>query len=407
HGEWLDLARAKRGLDEFGERADALERQDAVEVLERWKARYVGIAVVADSSNGGRIFGVQTLFEMWQNPTHWSPWYFNGRAAISGWRPAPALADPTFQRLTVNPVELAYGPSVTMVPVVPARQPMVARDEWEEFVLPRRPTPAGVDEAFAWLIYKDIAKMQNQYKRLVAGLLLTNQPAIGAPALGPALLDFINERLAPANQLQFPPPPDGSFQAIAILKLRAARRAIAENPDHPDGYYALGESLNDADLPINASERAVARITAYRQCLSRMPPPGEYRRGISRTPPTDVALSLAQLYLEPGLFQRIPINRGIPVTLEGVTQLVGEHLYTRGAIVQRMSIHQQPRGGDWVLLQSSPSLLPLDLGREAFDIALKYGPMGSVRPQWQVPPEEFAKGMEQRRNSFTRDWESS
>ncbi|HXD87773.1 MAG TPA: hypothetical protein VN641_14865 [Urbifossiella sp.] len=409
-GEWLDLARAKRGLDEFGERADALERQDAVEVLERWRARYVGIAVVADDPrSGGIILNVTTLSDMWLDPVHWSTWFFNGRTAISGWRPGPGpgLADPTFQRLTVSPVDLAYGPSVAVLPVVPVRQPILARDEWEEFVVPKRPTPAGVDETFAWIRFKEIAQQQNFFRRLAASLLLTNQPSIGAPALGPAWLDFIHERLAPANQLQFPPPADGSFQAIAIIKVRAARRAIAENPDHPDGYFALGESLNDSDLPINASERAVARITAYRQCLSRMPPPGEYRRGIYRTPPTDVALSLAQLYLEPSAFQRIPINRGIPVNLEGIVQLTGEHLYTRGAIVQRMSIHQQPRGGDWVLLQSSPSLLPLDLGREAFDIALKYGPMGSVRPQWQVPPEEFAKGMEQRRNSFTRDWESS
>jgi hypothetical protein len=88
-----------------------------------------------------------------------------------------------------------------------------------------------------------------------------------------------------------------AMRAIPLLAVRAARRAIADDPDHPDGYYALGLAMADAELPLGEAERALGMATAFRQCLQRLPEPDRYKRGQFLATGTDAALELAQVYL--------------------------------------------------------------------------------------------------------------
>ena len=67
--------------------------------------------------------------------------------------------------------------------------------------------------------------------------------------------------------------------AIPFLALCAARRAIAADPDHPDGYLVLSHALADPSLGMSEEERMLARMTALRQFLMRLPPPERYRKG--------------------------------------------------------------------------------------------------------------------------------
>jgi hypothetical protein len=123
------------------------------------------------------------------------------------------------------------------------------------------------------------------------------------------------------------PPRGDAFAMAPVLALRAARRAIAANPDHPDSYFVLAQVLQDPALPMGDTERQVAIITAYRQCLSRLPSPDElrrqaqvYGRKLYSASPTQVSITLAQQYLRPnnqGQFQ------GVALDDETVARLVG------------------------------------------------------------------------------------
>ena len=41
-------------------------------------------------------------------------------------------------------------------------------------------------------------------------------------------------------------------RALAVLQLRAARQAVAANPDSPDGYYALYLAYQNPALPVRS-----------------------------------------------------------------------------------------------------------------------------------------------------------
>lgn len=404
--ELAEFVEIRRGLGVFGGQADALERQNAVDSLGRWQAAYVGIATF---SSERPIFALPTLSDMWLDSAHWSPWWFNGRTAISGWRESPARADSSFSRLTVNPVDLAYGPDTAMLPVPNTHQPNVARNEWEEFILPPRPAPAGVDESLIWQLYKDFARRKNSETWNMLSVLRLIQPGLAAPPVASAQIAFMNEFFLRQGQSLAPKPVDGSFEAMAILSLRAARRAIAENPDHPDGYYVLASALVDSDLPITEAERYIERVTAYRQCLSRLPPPSEFQPGRYRAWPTNVALELAELYVKRHFYPngQPRFNRGILVNVAGIRELVGEYEFFRGG--NRVQSHRPPAGEGWTTIRDQPPMLwPLDLGREMFETALKYGIAG-FNPGLlnNVSPEQFAKELERRRDRFTSEFDAS
>jgi hypothetical protein len=172
-----------------------------------------------------------------------------------------------------------------------------------------------------------------------------------------------------------PPPADGSFTALPVLAVRAARRAIAANPDHPDGYYALARALSDPNLPHSEAERALGLIAAYRQCLDRFPPPAEFgrlwdthRRNVYAASPTGVALELAALYaglLPNGQFRGIVIDLPVIGGLAGDTVVQGGR---RGRI---------------------PFLRALDLSRQAVLLAADYAAIELRRESEEVRKREL------------------
>ena len=92
---------------------------------------------------------------------------------------------------------------------------------------------------------------------------------------------------------------------MPILAFQAARRAIAADPHHPDGYFALYRVLSDPDLPLSESERTIGQVTALRQCLFRMPSPERFRKNSYLASPYLIAKTLAELYFgqkkQPGM----------------------------------------------------------------------------------------------------------
>src|SRR5439155_1142994 len=154
----------------------------------------------------------------------------------------------------------------------------------------------------AWLAFKERRTKEALINQQAAALLRLNQPGIATTPLGPALFQADDEfswAATIAVQGQLPPPRSSGvrLKTPTVLALRAARQAIRASPDHPDGYFALAQVLADRDFPIPDGDRTVAQVTALRQCLLRLPPPAEFRRGFYLTSPTIVTRTLARLYL--------------------------------------------------------------------------------------------------------------
>jgi hypothetical protein len=304
----------------------------------------------------------------WSDPDHWSPWYQDGRSTVCGWRNAPGSEKPTFDAMRFDPVVLAFGPQVKPLPrgsVTPVRP----WGGWEESFLrsPRVAQPGG-DEVIGWRLYKSVGqeRLQNRQGMLQVAFFLTDRFAGGTGVV-----------FVPTRTIELPL--DDPLLAIPYLSLRAALTAVAADRDHPDGYWALFIALNDRDLPLSEAERALAQVTALRQCLVRLPPPDQYRPGVYLTSPTQVSYILANLYLgRKREFGGVPM--GIPVN-HLAFQLLNPPRgsgFLRAAVVPAEGVRGGRPERRWVgAFQSPPHdrpafLLPLDEARETLQLAQKY-----------------------------------
>jgi hypothetical protein len=344
---------------------------------------HVAVSVSAGDSQGTRALTRLASRRMWEDPDGWAAWYLDGRTAVCG-RRAPGLTPrPVFDRLRVDPVALAFGPAAERLPAGPI-EPVPPPRTWEaDFTRPAKPAPPAADEALAWMEYKE-ALIATRYVPAyqAAALLLRAVPATAAPPLGGNLYQLYAESLAARGNSPHLDPPAGPLRAVPILALKAARRAVADNPDHPDGYFALARALNDAGLPVNDSERSVGMVTALRQCLSRLPPPEEFVPGTYAASPTQAAQELAGLYAG-NFFRQGGGVPGVPVDLPGLRDLAGMLARTQGGQVVQV-----------------PYQFPVDLAHEAMTQAGRYAEREiEVRPA--DPPqrrefrEQVLKGLRQ------------
>jgi hypothetical protein len=118
------------------------------------------------------------------------------------------------------------------------------------------------------------------------------------------------------NQIPQPPPPTDGAYALQVLAVRAARRAVAANPDHPDAYYVLaltaGAGHRDLVLPgQDQQELLVQQVVGFRQYLDRCPPPDAAPLTTAQRA-MSAAANLAGLYREPGLTADV-LGQGVPM----------------------------------------------------------------------------------------------
>jgi hypothetical protein len=360
---------------------------------------YVGVSAIPGDTGEARQAAERAAAVMWSGPNRWSPWYLDGRAAVSGWRASAAETPPGFDRLRVDPVRLAFGPGVEPVPPAPLDPPPPPRTGLDDFTTPARPAPPAADEALGWLRYKATLVGRELVRQQVGLLFHLNVPGVAVPPLVPALSKMAGELDFRRGTAYPRPPADGSFLATSVLAERAARRAIADNPAHPDGYTALARALNEPELPLSASEREVGRITALRQALSRFPPPAEFRRGAHGSSPTLTAFELARLYLGR---QVSPTDYlGVSLDLFGVRDLIGEVVMAQNRRVFRAP-YQVMLGREMpadVQIVAGPVLYPPDLAFEALDAAARY----AAAEFGPAPPGEvqnLIQGIEEQRKQL-------
>ncbi len=349
--------------------------KDLVEALQSTGVEYVVMHAAPDGlspyralpTGTGDTFVVRgtpsvSAIGQWLDPAHWSPWYIDGRTSISGWRPNPEAAKPTFTALRFRPVALAFGADVERLPPGTTQQ-IRPYGGWEEaFIRSPGLAPPEADESMMWSAYRNV----NEQLRLDRQYAIRFAAALTDRTIGTAGLVSMIVPL---------PPPESGLRASAFLSLRAARKAIATDPHHPDGYYALFRALEARELPIQDSDRIIGQITALRQCLERMPPPEEYRSGVYAAIPSDVAVRLAWLYLSPRSDYGNALS-GIPVNSPAYTRLTAPFGATGFLVAERNRVIRKPalalQGGVQAQIVGGPYLLPLDLAREAILKAQDY-----------------------------------
>src|SRR5262249_3576817 len=149
--------------------------------------------------------------------------------------------------------------------------PLVQIGGWEaSFLRPGKPAPAGTSEAIGWIQYKygiqprlqQWARAEGRYQAVQPERALRTEILLTAPNVSANHLLLWG--VAAHNALAGTPPerpptpePSGSDELAAratpILALRAARRAIEKDPDHPEPYYILANVLSDPELPLTDS----------------------------------------------------------------------------------------------------------------------------------------------------------
>ncbi|MBY0513810.1 MAG: hypothetical protein K2P78_07840 [Gemmataceae bacterium] len=300
--------------------AAVLKKHNAVFVALYNSRGQVGTRSIAQRERGG--FGSVWDVFGWDD---WATWFLDGRTVVIGWRPGADAAGVAGEQVDLDPVALAFGPTTPRIPagrIVPARTPTWS----DEFFRRPRPSSGYADEALGWVDYKQALRMRSTAVHLTGVLMRLNAPAAAGPPVYAAAEAAQDEFLIRTGRYAPPNLPDGSFHATPVLAVRAAFRAIAAEPDNPDGYFALAAALDDPDLPLTDGERAVGRIVALRRCLDRLPPPDQYRPGVANTSPTTAAETLARLYLgltPDGRFGGVPLNlRPTPTGIAGLGRIL-------------------------------------------------------------------------------------
>lgn len=341
------------------------------ELLQKTGAEYVAITTGPGDGERLQLLSRLSAMQMWVDGERWSPWYLDGRTTICGWRGTPGSEKQSFAALRLDPVFLAFGPGVVPLPpgetaAVPP-EATLAMEFLQGIALP----PPAADEALGWLRYKQANRQRQSVLELLARSWWLSTPS---PA-GMSLLRLTNMGF-------WPPPQPGHLAdeaaASTFLALRAAHRAIAANPDHPDGYFTLALVLAEPNLPMSEADRVVAQITAFRQCLVRMPPPNRFKPGVYTASATEATAQLAQLHL--GRQLSATQFAGIPIDTLALSPLVmsdaASFLLDLGGQMRLITPAelgaQPPTVQNEVRRMGRPHLLALDLAREYLVLANAY-----------------------------------
>ncbi|HEX5269456.1 MAG TPA: hypothetical protein VFW33_03165, partial [Gemmataceae bacterium] len=213
---------------------------------------------------------VPALHRLFRDSAEWAPLYADGRTAIFGWLDPrrPPEAD-RFRAMAIDPTRAAFSP--TQAEQAPATWPGRAPrpSGWlDPFVKAPPPRSLDRDEAALCLVEYDAvaapawqARFRGAQSARAASILGTTGAAGGPLVVG---LDLaLRLRITGAEPLfaegaRRPPTPlDGLARALfddemgrqgrnefalLLLAVRAARRALAANPDDAHAYFLLGDA---------------------------------------------------------------------------------------------------------------------------------------------------------------------
>jgi tetratricopeptide (TPR) repeat protein len=281
--------------------------------------------IVYDSDHG-RLSSI--LDPLLADPVQWPLLYAEGDLAVFGWRDPDATgkADP-FWKLELNLNQLAFDPAPDKkAPPRPSAVKPEAPPFWDAFWKPAPPRPIDQEEANLRLFHADaLLRSAGPRQTAQAGWEASQTAALIGAAGGwagpvdlfdarvrltmvltpPARPDYdrnaipVPERWAVAYQWQYALQQDDTPPALLYLAIRAARRALAVNPDNAQAYEVLGESY--LRMIRNTRERAWGARMPQLVQLRRVQASAALNQAISLKPRFAKAhFSLGDLYQEMG-----------------------------------------------------------------------------------------------------------
>jgi hypothetical protein len=278
-----DFAVVRRGIrgPRSAAEAEAQENPDAWRAVLR--SRGVNHLVLHNSDAEPTSPLVYRLASM---PEEWDLIYLKGRTAVFGWRDPQDGGRSSFGRLRLDLTERAYSPEDRAPANGPGRGPRRPH-WWTPFLAVAPLQPPDQDEAAHYLAYFDAQRprYQNRLRLVWQGVVIGG--LVGSAAAGreplPAALDMA-VRLGGSRTgwTAFAARRDDGPSAVLLLAIRAARRALAANPDDAKSYFALGEAYfrlsHDTrerswrwQFPKLDRIRQAQMLTAYRQVLLLRP----------------------------------------------------------------------------------------------------------------------------------------
>jgi hypothetical protein len=237
--------------------ADSKEQRTAEwqQVLREHK---IGIVVFYDR-DWQRLFPV--LNRLSNDDKNWTLLHVAGQALIAGWNQArPSWS---FASLAFDPERLAFGPeeakSPSRAPRAPDRGPaqLSQRRDWRERLVRAPAVPAWESAAATTYLYyfqnNEVVQQERQKFVSLSGFAASLS---GLPAQPPALIQTAAQVFS-ARKLLFPDDTGPQFRedlgpffaslverppALPLLAIRAARRAVAANPQDATAWLRLGQA---------------------------------------------------------------------------------------------------------------------------------------------------------------------
>jgi hypothetical protein len=272
--------------------------------------------------------GRSTLVRMLEGPEEFPVCYFQGRTAVFGWR------DPVQDRRAPNPYEplrldfgrVAFGPGAEAAPPKgPGREP--APHEWWMDLWKAPPghdlgSGSAVLQSTRFGAMTQLWRVRNmlryQSSAFAGGVGLAGLP--GGPLPGGALVPFRlayaylppqGEQPTPADVLAirlqdaYLRGQDAGPPSALYLAVRAARRAVAANPDDARAWLVLGEAYNT--LAFNTREGARSRGLLIAPMIRQSQIAACLQRALKLRPPLDEQLRahllLFSLYQDQRFFE--------------------------------------------------------------------------------------------------------
>jgi hypothetical protein len=217
--------------------------RSGLEAPDEWRMilRDYGICVVVlYDAEDQRL--ITALHKLAARTEEWDLLRVDGRALVFGWK--GGRPGDSFGRLRLDPQRLAFGPVYgdSALPPAPALGPQRAprQREWWESFLTEAPAPSWQSDAARMYLRYSSDRVTVEQRHAVAGYVAamigvaTPEPAIAA--------DQILLRLTVAEP--FIPSFATRGADLPLLAVRAARLALAANPDDKNAWLCLGQSYH-------------------------------------------------------------------------------------------------------------------------------------------------------------------
>ncbi|HKB01837.1 MAG TPA: hypothetical protein VKD90_06435, partial [Gemmataceae bacterium] len=193
----------------------------------------------------------------------WVLWHVDGRAVVLGWTKQEAIPPSDFDRLRFDPLRAAYV-EATPLSKPEVRPPLPPQDIWERYVQgPPAPAPEG-EEAHVLMRYREslVLRTARGHRLLLEGTYYLVRGQLMMPGLT-VWAGEMGRRVLPVMP--------ASANAVALLAVRAGRKAVTTSPDHADGYYFLAKAYQESGYYLFPEIQETVTAVNFARCKARLP----------------------------------------------------------------------------------------------------------------------------------------